>query len=275
MIEEILGAGSATCRIVCLPENLGICGGLQQALDLASGKYFFPFASDDVMVPGRVKLQCDQFDLSNSATHIAAGAVSLIGPDGAPISGRFGRPSTIRPPHYGDASRTRDLACRPMVPPAPGMAFRTAALRQIGGYDLAAPYEDIDTFMRLVLLANSEVVTTNSVVSLYRRHDSNASSKHEMMANGLEHTLRTLIDSGVDLGGYCERWAGYLEARKQGYSSPWGSLLGALRADPLDRPNVRAAAMRVLKSRRMSKARRIKAGLAAISPSVASRRIGA
>ena len=59
VIEALLDASSVKYELVRLDENRGICGGLQVALDRASGEYFFPFASDDEMQPDRVDRQCD------------------------------------------------------------------------------------------------------------------------------------------------------------------------------------------------------------------------
>ena len=59
VIEALLNASSVKSEVVRLDENRGICGGLQVALDRATGEYFFPFASDDEMRPDRVDRQCD------------------------------------------------------------------------------------------------------------------------------------------------------------------------------------------------------------------------
>lgn len=273
IMEALLNDSALNHEVVRLEQNLGICGGLQVALDRAEGEYFFPFASDDEMLPDRVKLQCDQLDSAGPTTHIGAGAVALIGADGAPLLNWWRRPITIRPPDYNGVDSTMDLAFSLPVPPAPGLVFRTAGLRSIGGYDLAAPVEDIDTFRRLVYLGGSRVVTTNQVVSLYRRHGSNASSRSDLMGDGLEHTLRTLVESGVDFGPVRSQWIDYLEARSQGYTSPWAALLVALGAEPLERSAVRSAGLDVVRSR-MSTHRRVRGCVAFIAPTLASRWVG-
>lgn len=267
VIETLLSDSMVRHEVVRLDENRGICGGLQVALKRAGGKYFFPFASDDEMLWDRVQRQCDQLDGAGPSTHIAAGAVALIGPDGTPIRNRIGRPMTLRPPRYDRMDR---LAKAWKVPPAPGMAFRTDGLRSIGGYDSSAPVEDIDTFMRLVLLGGSEVVATCEVVSRYRRHASNSSRDSELTGNGLEHTLRTLFESGVDFGDAGAGWIEYLDARSRGYKSPWGHLLGALATSPLERSEIRTAGRDVMKSS-MSTGRRLKAGIAYVAPTIAAR----
>lgn len=271
VIEAMLDNSPVTHEVLRLEENRGICGGLQVALERAQGEYFFPFASDDEMLPDRVKRQCDQLDLAGPNTQIGAGAVALIGADGAPLLNWRRRALTIRPPDYNGVDPTAAFSMS--TPPAPGLAFRTAGLRSIGGYDLAAPVEDIDTFKRLVFLGGSKVVTTNEVVSRYRRHGSNSSSRSDLMGEGLEHTLRTLVESGVDFGPVRSGWVDYLEARSQGYTSPWASLLVALGSEPLERSAVRSAGLDVVRSR-MSTHRRIRACVAVIAPSLASRWIG-
>ncbi len=275
VIEALLDASSVKYELVRLDENRGICGGLQVALDRAAGEYFFPFASDDEMQPDRVDRQCNQLDAAGPTTQIAAGAVALIGPDSEPLRNWFGRPLILRPPRYegGDPATTMTFSLA--VPPAPGLAFRTSGLRSIGGYDVTAPIEDVDTFSRLVLLGGSRVATTDDVVSRYRRHGSNASRRTDLMANGLEHTLRTLVDSGVDFGPVRDYWLKYLEARSQGYTSPWANLLKTLATEPLERSAVRSAGLGVWRPQlRMSTSRRIRASVAIVAPTLAARWVG-
>ncbi len=271
LIESLLDASPVRHEVVRMDENRGICGGLQVALDRATGEYFFPFASDDEMQPDRVQMQCDQLDAAGPGTQIAAGAVGLIGADGTPLRSRLGRQLILRPPRYGRADLASNLNFSLSIPPAPGLAFRTSGLRSIGGYDPAAPVEDVDTFMRLVLLGGSRVVTSDKVVSHYRRHGSNASRRSDLMGDGLEHTLRTLVQSGVDFGPERARWIAYLEARGEGYTSPWATLLSALATKPLERSAVRSAGFAVLRSR-MSSRRRVRAGVAVMAPTIAARR---
>lgn len=267
VIAELLGDSAVRHEIVRLDENRGICGGLQVALDRAAGEYFFPFASDDEMQPDRVERQCSQFDAASADTHIAAGAVALIGPDGEFLRNWRRQPRTIEPRRYDGLDLVEKAST---VPPAPGLAFRTSGLRSIGGYDTSAPVEDVDTFMRLVLLGGSDIVTTSEVVSRYRRHGSNSSRNRDLTVDGLAHTLRTLIDTGIDFGGASEGWLSYVEARSQGYPSPWGRLLSTLSDQPLERRSVRNASLEVMRSR-MSAARRVRATVAFAAPGLASR----
>lgn len=273
VMEGLLEAAPLRYEVIRLDENRGICGGLQVALDRATGEYFFPFASDDEMLPDRVARQCDQLDLAGSPTDIAAGAVALIGPNGDPLTDWRRRQFTIRPPRYprGDPAATMTFSLA--IPPAPGLAFRTAGLRSIGGYDAAAPVEDLDTFSRLVLLGGSRVATTDAVVSRYRRHGSNASRRSDLMGAGLEHTVRTLVASDVDFGPVRARWQNYLDARSRGYTSPWAKLLGTLATEPLDRSAVRAAGLGVARSQ-LSTGRRVRACLAVVAPRLAARWVG-
>ena len=93
------------------------------------------------------------------------------------------------------------------------------------------------------------------------------------MGDGLEDTLRTLVESGVDFGPVRSQWVDYLEARSQGYTSPWAALLVALGAEPLERSAVRSAGLDVVRSR-MSTHRRVRGCIAFIAPTLASRWVG-
>jgi len=267
VIEGLLMDSAMRHEIVRLDENRGICGGLQVALDRAAGEYFFPFASDDEMQPDRVQRQCAQFDAAGPGTHVAAGAVALIGPDGAPLRGWTRRALVLKPPRYEGLDQIGKAV---RVPPAPGMAFRTTGLRSIGGYDPAAPVEDTDTFKRIILLGGGDVVATPDVVSRYRRHGSNSSRDSNLTRDGLAHTLRTLLDSGVDFGPVSDEWAAYVRVCSEGYTSPWARLLGELSVNPMDRQNVRSAGLEVARSS-MSSGRRVRAAAAFVVPSLAGR----
>lgn len=93
------------------------------------------------------------------------------------------------------------------------------------------------------------------------------------MGAGLEHTVRTLVESDVDFGPVRARWQDYLEARSKGYTSPWARLLDTLLAEPLDRSAVRAAGLGVARSR-LTMRRRIRASLAVVAPRLAARWVG-
>lgn len=272
-IRKLLSNSERSTRIHSLPNNRGISGGLQVALDDARGKYFFPFASDDVMLPKRVKLQCDQLDAANEHTNISAGAVRLIGPDGKGLRSALGRRIIKKPKNYGSPQETRRKACLPIVPPAPGLAFRTEALRRIGGYDPDAPVEDLDIFMRLVLCSNSEVVTSQKTVSLYRQHSSNSSKMPGLTGNGLEYSVQKLIGLGIDFGKETDRWRLFLDRRSNGYQSPWGLFLRTLRDEASSNREVRNSAWSVVASTDMSLHRRIRAVLAYVVPRFAQARV--
>lgn len=272
VVEALLDNSPLAHEVVRLDENRGISGGLQVALDMAAGEYFFPFASDDEMLPDRVKRQCDQLDAAGPTVEIAAGAVAFIGADGIPLRNWRRKLLTRRPPRYGADPRA-DLTFSLPIPPAPGLAFRTSGLRSIGGYDPTAPVEDTNTVTRLVLLGGSGVVTTNEVVSLYRRHGSNTSRRADMMGDGLEHTIRTLVESDVDFGPVRSRWVEYLDARSRGKTSPWAELLSTLGDEPLDRSAVRSAGLNVVRGQ-VSAGRRVRGGFAAVAPTLASRWVG-
>ncbi len=268
-IREALNRSERATQIHALPTNRGVSAGLQVALEASRGKYFFPLASDDVMLPNRVKLQCDQLDAANEQTNIAAGAVRLIDADGNELRSIFNHRIVRRPSSYGSLEQTRYKACRGIVPQAPGMAFRTEAIRAIGGYDPMAPIEDLDIFMRLILCADSEVVTSNRVVSLYRRHSSNASKMRFVIASGQEYTVRKLMEQGVDFGVETERWHAFLSRSSMGEISPYDELASALGTDSATPRQIRTLALRAVVSRYEFVRRRVRAGLVLIFPKTA------
>ena len=72
VIEALLDASSVKYELVRLDENRGICGGLQVALDRATGEYFFPFPSGDRIQPHRVGRQGHPLPPAAATNHHAA-----------------------------------------------------------------------------------------------------------------------------------------------------------------------------------------------------------
>lgn len=219
-IRATLGNTAIPYRVIPLETNRGVCGGYQVALEAARGDYFFAVASDDVMMPNRVRLQCDQLDNSAKGASIAAGAMRLIDTDGRVIRNIFRRPLVKRPPPYDDPGSAKMYAQLGKTPSGPCLAFRTEALRAIGGFDPSLPVQDLYSVMRLVLGTNATVETTNDVVTLYRRHSRNSGKVREVMntpldpLSPLEVTIARLIDLGIDFGPQADHWKGFLQRRE-------------------------------------------------------------
>lgn len=269
-IGATLAHTSIPYRVFSLESNRGACGGLQVALDAANGNYFVPLASDDVMLPHRVQLQCDQLEHSPNGASIAAGAMRLIDADSRVITNIFRRPLVKKPPQYGNPDQARMFAQMGKVPSGPCLAFRTDALRAIGGFDPSVPLEDLYSVLRLVLGAQATVTTTNEVVTLYRRHSRNSGKVPEFTKTPVEDTIRRLIDLGIDFGSQTDHWKRFLqrsEANRASNSQPLSASIENRKAFLALRTN----AWMITTQRGMPLYRRARALAAFVFPQLATR----
>lgn len=153
VIEHLLGPSRVHHNVVRVAENRGICGGLQVAFDRQLVSTTLPSS--------RPTTRCCPTGCNGSvvarrcrAPHTHRGRRCRTDRTGRKSTHRWSRRPLVRCAHRGIGGLTlrRSTRFSLKVPPAPGLVFRTAGLRSIGGYDTSAPVEDIDTYRRIVLL---------------------------------------------------------------------------------------------------------------------------
>jgi|SRR5690554_2511120 len=155
-----------------LQSNHGLLPTLNKALSIAKGEFFVPFASDDVMIPGRLSRQVAHLQ-KHPEVAICAGNVVPIGVNGETIAG------------YTSRSARRldfDAVFFGAVPgaPAPSLMLRTDVVQEVGGYDESIGIEDL-LMMLKITRAGYFIDVLDSKEAYYRQHDNNMHSRHEYM----------------------------------------------------------------------------------------------
>jgi glycosyltransferase involved in cell wall biosynthesis len=147
VISEWLSNNKFFSRFISHSTNIGLCRTLNEALALATGKYFSIISADDLWHGKKIELHVNAFAkltenfcvVYSDACHIdSAGKVineshlkSILG-NSIPPSGKV----------------LTFLLERNFIPSI-GATIRTSALREIGGYDERLRYEDYDMWLRL------------------------------------------------------------------------------------------------------------------------------
>ena len=147
--------------------NRGVSATLNQGLALAQGKYFCPFASDDIMLPERFERQLLVME-KNPSIAVCDANMQLIDQDGKMLG-------AIRQPS-GDI-RFADFCEKGNCLSAPAVMIRKSVLAEVGGYDEDIRVEDLAMWMKLSY-HGYRLYRIEDVVVHYRRHLGN-SNKYE------------------------------------------------------------------------------------------------
>lgn len=152
--------------------NHGLLPTLNKALAMAKGEFFVPFASDDIMLPGRLSRQVAHFQ-KHPEVAICGGNVVPIGINGD----RLGN-------HISEPARRLDFDAvffgTMHGAPAPSMMLRTAVVRDVGGYEESLGVEDL-LMMLKVTRAGYLIDVLATEEACYRQHEGNMHSRHEYM----------------------------------------------------------------------------------------------
>lgn len=186
-ITGALGGLQVPHRVIENPVNVGISRALNQALEISTGRYFVPFAADDIMLPGRLEHQVGLIDSLGDDVGGVVSSCRVIDPQGAP-RGLF------RPPMVSSMRELRLSLVDGSARPAAGTMLRRSTLESLGGYDPASPFEDLDMAARIVFELGKYLHPDPTIVSLYRRHNGNTTSNPRVMAAGLAYTHARLGD---------------------------------------------------------------------------------
>lgn len=156
-------------------KNCGLIQTLNQMLELAQGKYYCTFASDDIMPPNRLKWQSEF--LENHPKNVACfGQVKSMTVDGI----------------VADFVDDVYLKAVPKInfkdfflgkKPLHGCAemFVTDAVKNLGGYDSKYFFEDYPLFLKILDQYGSQPVLKDLVCCYYRIHGNNLHANHNRM----------------------------------------------------------------------------------------------
>ena len=156
-------------------ENRGVIATLNAMLELARGKYFCTFASDDIMPPDRLKKQLD-FLMSHPRACACFGQVKPMTENGV----------------VSDLVDATYMACVPEIhfeeiflgnKALHGCSemFVTEAVRRLGGYDARFFFEDLPLYLKVLYEYGPQPVSADLICCYYREHGDNLHANHNRM----------------------------------------------------------------------------------------------
>ncbi len=151
--------------------NLGLIKTLNRGIELATAPLVARMDADDVCEPSRLRVQVE-FMNANPNVVLLGGAYLLIDDASRPI--RTMRPATDDRTLQEQCLLGTQPICHPLA------MIRSAALKQIGGYDkqyVAA--EDLDLFLRLGEIG--QLACVNDVLLRYRQHAGSVSERKQTL----------------------------------------------------------------------------------------------
>lgn len=180
--------------------NKGLSATLNEALEWCEGIYFSALASDDMMLPGKTKLQVDFLDANKNISAVFGG-IKLIDNNNITISERV---------RQSKQYSFKDIILHQHDLPAPTQMIRLSALKNVGGYDPNILIED--WYMWLRLSSYSDLYYMDHLLCLYRQHETNISKNLEKMHSGRFDVLNCFKDSSYYHEAYKEiKWINSFE----------------------------------------------------------------
>jgi alpha-1,3-rhamnosyltransferase len=144
-------------------------------LELARGKFFCTFSSDDIMPPDRLKKQSDYL-LSHPNAVACFGQVKPMSEDGV-VS------EQVNPAYMKAVPEIRFEEFLLGLKPLHGCAemFVTDAVRRLGGYDTRFFFEDYPLYLKVLYECGPQPVLPDVVCCHYREHGDNMHANHNRM----------------------------------------------------------------------------------------------
>jgi glycosyltransferase involved in cell wall biosynthesis len=135
-------------HLLLLPENVGNCRAFNLAFRQSRGEFIIDFATDDVLLPGRVAQQVQAFRSAPAEVGMIYTNCELVSEAGAPL-GLHHRPNGRGglTPEPASGWVFADVLARYFIS-TPTMLMRRACLESLGGYDETLAYEDFDFWVR-------------------------------------------------------------------------------------------------------------------------------
>ena len=181
---EILGKLSAELKFRYIHrENKGVIATLNELLELARGKYFCTFSSDDIMPPDRLKKQSD-YMLSHPNAVACFGQVKPMS-EGGVVEDHVDDVYMQAVPeiHFEEIFLGEKAlhGCAEM--------FVTEKIRELGGYDTRFFFEDYPLYLRVLYEFGPQPVSADIVCCYYREHGDNMHSNHSRMYTEFLHII--------------------------------------------------------------------------------------
>lgn len=168
VVRATLARLNSDALFLAADRNRGLTASLNAGLAQVETEFVAYFAGDDWVAPERAAVQ--------TSTMLERGPSCVLSYSDSFRSDAEGRPfdlmfSERHPLAWQEKAGDiyAELLTRPNWLPAPTLMMRTAALRDIGGYDEALSYEDIDICLRLAAIG--DVGFVNVPIATHREHE--------------------------------------------------------------------------------------------------------
>lgn len=169
-------------------DNKGLTRTLNETIKKSKGEYIVPFASDDIMTPGRISIQVEYMK-DKPEVGICGGNVELIDSEGKPYPDSK---QSINTPFRRLDFEDVFLESKAYVP-APTMFFRRNALEEVGCYDENNRLDDVTIKLR-VTKAGYYIDCIPVVLAKYRRHETNISKDYGFIVESVLDVYDKYID---------------------------------------------------------------------------------
>lgn len=156
-------------------ENKGVIATLNEMLELARGKYFCTFSSDDVMPPDRLARQVQYMESHPDAVSCFGQVVAMR---------ENGTLEKYMEPVYLQAVPEitfEELFLGKKALHGCAEMFVTKVVRDLGGYDSQFFFEDFPLYLKVVYEFGPQPVLANVVCCYYREHGCNMHCDHSKM----------------------------------------------------------------------------------------------
>jgi alpha-1,3-rhamnosyltransferase len=154
-------------------ENKGLTNTLNEALKWGEGKYFAALASDDEWLPAKTATQIEYLERHTQAAGVFSG-VEFMNEDGTYIRTKTGRAAKCC---FEDIFLLKESL------PAPSHLLRMTCMRENGGFDPSIKIEDWFMWLKITESGTWTLDRIPDVLAKYRRHGTNTSTQHKLMAD--------------------------------------------------------------------------------------------
>jgi glycosyltransferase involved in cell wall biosynthesis len=145
---QAYAAAHPQIRLLLLEQNLGNCRAFNHAFAQARGAFIIDFATDDVMLPGRVAAQVQAFSCLGPDYGVVFTDAELIDEASHSLGYFYKRDAAGRPwPQVAQGDVYAQVLERFFIS-SPTLMIRRQVFEKLGGYDETLAYEDFDLMVR-------------------------------------------------------------------------------------------------------------------------------
>lgn len=145
---QAYAAAHPQIRLLLLEHNQGNCRAFNRALALARGAFIIDFATDDVMLPGRIAAQVQAFSTLGPDYGIVFTDSELIDEASQSLGYFYKRDAAGRLRPQVATGQVYDQVLERFFISSPTLMIRRQVLEKLGGYDETLAYEDFDLMVR-------------------------------------------------------------------------------------------------------------------------------